>query len=81
MFGLPNPYLIGAAVIAACVATGGVYLKGRSDGYSLGTAKGVTATMDQLEERGQINEEVRKLEECKLVLELNPDGVCGDSAD
>ena len=81
MFGLPNPYLIGGAVIAASLAFGGAYLKGRSDGYALGTAKGVTATMDQLEQRGQINEEVRSLEECKLVRELNPGGVCEQRTD
>lgn len=34
MFGLPNPYLIGGAVIAASLAFGGVYIKGRSDGRS-----------------------------------------------
>lgn len=81
MFGIPSPQLIGAALIASGLLAGGAYFKGRSDGYAIGTAKGVSATMDQLEQRGQINEEVRNLEECNLVLELNPDGVCDQRAD
>jgi hypothetical protein len=74
MFGLPNPYLIGGAAIAASLVVGGAYIKGRSDGYALGTAAGVTATMDQLEERGQINETIRNLGECELIRELG--GLC-----
>jgi len=81
MLGLLNPQILIGGAVAAALLVGGAYLKGRSDGYALGTAKGVSATMDQLEERGQINEAVRKTTECELARELNPGSVCGDGTD
>jgi hypothetical protein len=74
MFGLGTLQVAVIASIIAGLATGAAYLKGRSDGFALGAAKGVTATMDQLEQRGQINEAVRKTGECDLIVELG--GVC-----
>ena len=67
------PFATGA-LAGALLASGPVYLKGRADGHALGAAKGVIATMDQLERRGQINEDVRKTGECDLIIELG--GVC-----
>ncbi len=81
MFSFLNPQILIGGALVLSLATGGAYFKGRSDGYALGTATGVSATMDQLQERGQINEAVRKTGECDLILELNPDGLCIDSAD
>ena len=79
MFGFLNPQvMIGGAVVIA-LASGAGYIKGRSDGYALGTAKGVTATMEQLQQRGEINEDVRNTGECELIVELG--GVCGDGTD
>ena len=72
-----NWLTMGAGALAgALLVSGPVYLKGRTDGHSLGASQGVVATMDQLERRGQINEAVRKTGECELIVELG--GSCAD---
>jgi predicted Kef-type K+ transport protein len=79
MFGFGSMQMIGVMAVAGGLLLGCAYVKGRVDGYALGAAKGVTAAIDQLEERGQINEAVRKVGVCDLIIELG--GVCADRVD
>ena len=74
MFGIPNPVSWLRTAVIAALAAGAVglitYAKGHSDGRDYERAKAALATLEQLEERGMINEEVRSLDDCDLLVEL-----------
>mgnify|MGYP001216090148 CR=1 FL=1 len=60
--------LIGLAIVAAAYVTG--YINGRSDGKAIAAKAAVEATINQLKERGMINEAVRNLDARSLCIEL-----------
>lgn len=70
-----------AATVLAALAVGFAYWKGRHDGATIAEARTATATIDQLRERGLINESVRELPACDLLRELDPDSVCDGLGD
>jgi hypothetical protein len=74
MFGFAAPKIIAMLCAVSFALIVSAYFKGRIDGKTIGAAQGVIATMDQLQARGQINEAVRNLDECDLIIELG--GVC-----
>ena len=67
---LNNLQVLGAAVLLAGVVAVLVYAKGHGDGRAYEQAKQAQATVDQLEERNQINDTVRTLDDCDLLREL-----------
>lgn len=71
--------LAGAAIGAAALGAGGLYLKGRADGRAAGEADAKTAVIRQLKERNITDEKVFRLPAADLCRELGGvfrDGQC-----
>ncbi len=65
-----RPYLVAGALVALLGWSGAIYLKGRSDGASVAETRAIKSTIEQLEQRGQINEAVRDTDAADLCIEL-----------
>ena len=74
-----RPYLAAGALALVVGVIGTAYLKGRADGAALAETRAMRATIEQLRERGLINEAVRDTSDCDLIVELG--GVCDDLGD
>ena len=72
-------YLAAGALAAFIAWSGAVYLKGRADCASVAEQRAMQATIEQLRERGLINEAVRDTSDCDLIIELG--GVCDDTGE
>ena len=72
-----RPYLAACALALVVGAIGTAYLKGRADGAAVAESRAMQATIEQLRERGLINEAVRDASDCDLIIELG--GVCDDA--
>lgn len=72
---LPSPVKWGGlALVAAFLAYNAGSFIGYRNGQAAADARSLKATIEQLRERGLINEDVRNLSDCQLVVELG--GVC-----
>lgn len=65
-----RPYIAAGALALFALWSTGVYLKGRADGASVAEIRGAKATLDQLKERGLINEDVRNADDCDLLADI-----------
>lgn len=69
-------------IITAVVVLSLAYMAGQWHGRDIATekaeARAAKATIEQLKERGLINEQVRNISDCALARELNPGVVCDD---
>lgn len=65
---LARPWVI--AAVSAVVALGGVYLWGRLDGRSVGKVEQLQTTVDAIEDRKEIDNEVSDLGRDELCLAL-----------
>ena len=78
------PFWIKAGVLCAALVAG-AYGLGEWNGARMeraeAEARGAKATIEQLRQRGLINEAVRDVPACDLARELNPDSVCDDLAE
>ena len=72
-----RPYLAAGALALLAATHTGLYLKGRADEAALAETRAMRATIEQLRERGLINEAVRDTSDCDLIVELG--GVCDDT--
>ena len=65
-------FVVSAGVATAAFGFG--YGKGRTDGAAVAESRVMKATIEQMRQRGMINEDVRKLPDAALCRELG--GVC-----
>lgn len=63
-------YVYIAVVVAALLAIGGAYVKGRSDGDTAAQAKARQQIVEQLTERNRINENVSRMSAADLCRQL-----------
>ncbi|MTH94776.1 hypothetical protein [Roseibium sp. RKSG952] len=80
IFGLSHIQLLGAALIAAFLLAGGMYLKGRSDGREAARTASLQSTIDQLTERSRTDEEISEMDDPAICRALGgrvlADGTC-----
>lgn len=70
------PKMIGIAVLAGGIGWGAGYLQGKGAAQADAENESLRSTIEQLQERGLINEDVQGLSDCELVIELG--GVCSE---
>ena len=76
LFSLPGKIITGLVLLGLVYGAG--QYQGRSAATAKAEARAAKATIEQLKERGLINESVSGLSDCDLLRELDPDGVCVD---
>lgn len=64
--GMSTLKLVGAGLLAAGIAFGAGYLKGRADMRAIARAEAVQATLDQLKERNSTDAEINDLDAAGL---------------
>ena len=70
MFGLNTLQMTGAALVAAFLLAGGMYVKGRMDGRSIGAVAALKATNAQHGERNETDAETDALDKHGLCVDL-----------
>ena len=76
LFSLPGKIAMVAFAIGLAYTAG--QWQGRTAANANAEARGAKATIEAMRERGLINETVSSMDDCALLLDLNPDSVCDD---
>lgn len=74
LFSFPGKIITGLVLLGVVYGAG--QYQGRSAAMAKAGARAAKATIEQLKERGLINESVSGLSDCDLLHELDPDGLC-----
>lgn len=76
---IPTPVKYAAvALFAVVLAYNAGKWRGASQESAAAEVRAAKATIEQLRERGMINEAVKDLSDCQLARDINPDSVCDE---